>query len=68
MDKRFKSAMAKLLKIVFLATMMQIVKEALKLGVHGAIVPVIAWKHLMKCQQNSGKKAAKILKTVKPIA
>ena len=67
MDKRFKSAMAKLLKIVFLATM-QTVKEALKLGVHGAIVPVIAWKHLMKSQQNSGKKTAKILKTVKPIA
>ena len=67
MDKRFKSAMAKLLKIVFLATM-QTVKETLKLGVHGAIVPVIAWKHLMKCQQNPGKKAAKILKTVKPIA
>ena len=67
MDKRFKSAMAKLLKTVFIATI-QNVKEALKFGLHGAIVPVIAWKHLMKCQQNSEKKAAKILKTVKPIA
>ena len=53
MDKRFNSAMAKLLKKVFLATI-QNVKEALKFGLHGAIVPVIAWKHLMKSQQNSG--------------
>ena len=51
----------------FLATI-QNVKEALKFGIHGAIVPVIAWRHLMKSQQNSGKKTAKILKTVKPIA
>mgnify|MGYP006975930314 CR=1 FL=1 len=62
MDKRFNSVMAKLLKIVCLATV-QNVKKTLKIGVQGASVQGIVWKDLMEYQP--GKNGAE---TVNPIA
>ena len=61
MDKRFKHVMTqvKLVKNMSLVTMQESVKQTLALGVHGIIVQVIAWKHLMKYQPRPVENGAK---------